>query len=165
MRIAAMVLLFTFATAAASAYAADPARQQEVAQRGGQVMPFALDATTHVFTKTAAGGVQQVLVKQAGDTRQRALIRAHLAEIAVRFAAGDYSAPERIHGAAMPGLAQLKAAPPGALRIAYSELDAGAQIAYTTADPALAGALHRWFDAQLSDHGHDAVAGQHKHQH
>jgi len=55
----------------------------------------------------------------------------------------------------MPGLAALSA---GASRIhvRYAQTPAGAQIAFTTADPALIAALHRWFAAQVSDHGHDA---------
>jgi hypothetical protein len=59
----------------------------------------------------------------------------------------------------MPGLAELRAAPLGRIAMTYRELPAGAEIVYTTADPALVTALHRWFAAQLTDHGHDAVAG------
>ena len=38
----------------------DAQRQAEVAGRGKDVMPFSLAATTHVFTKTAEGGIQPV---------------------------------------------------------------------------------------------------------
>ncbi|MGN6316421.1 aspartate carbamoyltransferase [Trinickia sp.] len=134
------------------------ARQKEVAQRGADVMPFSLAATTHVFTKTADGGIQQVVTKR-NDPKQAALIREHLAMIAQQFASGDFEGPEHIHGKTMPGLDALRAAKPGELSIAYRDLPNGGEIAYRTDQPGLVNALHQWFDAQLSDHGHDAMAG------
>jgi hypothetical protein len=64
----------------------------------------------------------------------------------------------------MPGLAELNAAPKGKLRIDFREVPAGAELSYSTSDPALVEALHQWFDAQLSDHGTAAMAG-HPHHH
>jgi hypothetical protein len=138
-------------------------RQAEVAERGKEVMPFSLAATTHIFTKTAQGGVQQVVVKRAGDAEQVTLTRQHLQEIRAQFLQGDYSGPSRIHGQDMPGLAELKAAAPGQIAIAYKDIAGGAELAYTTTHPALVAALHRWFDAQLADHGKDAMAGHRGH--
>jgi len=134
-------------------------RQAEVAQRGKEVMPFSLAATTHIFTKTAQGGVQQVVVKKAGDAEQVRLTRLHLQEIREQFLKGDYSGPTRIHGQDMPGLSELKAAGPGQVAITYKDIKDGAELGYTTANAELVTALHRWFDAQLSDHGQDAKAG------
>lgn len=133
-------------------------RQKEIAQRGADVMPFSLAATTHVFTKTADGGIQQVVTKR-NDPKQAALIREHLAMIAQQFAAGDFEGPEHIHGKTMPGLDALRAAKPGELSIAYRDLPNGGEITYRTVQPRLVAALHQWFDAQLSDHGHDAMEG------
>ena len=129
-----------------------------VEQHGAEVMPFSLAATTHIFTKTADGGVQQVVTKH-DDPKQAALIRGHLTGIARQFSAGDFGAPQQIHGNAMPGLAALRTAPRGALNIDYRDLPNGGEIVYRTNDPRLISALHEWFDAQLSDHGHDAMAG------
>jgi hypothetical protein len=143
---------------------APPARQAEVAARGAQVMPFELAATSHVFTKNRNGGLQQVLVRNPKDKEQLRLVHSHLREIAGRFQAGDFSAPARIHGDAMPGLAQLKQAKPGEVAVHYRELHNGAQIRYATSNPALVPVLHQWFDAQLSDHGADAREG-HAHHH
>ena len=39
----------------------------------------------------------------------------------------------------------------------YAALPNGAQISYETTDLRLIDALHRWFAAQLADHGHDAM--------
>ena len=145
--------------------AADRERQAEVARRGPDVMPFSLEATTHVFTKTADGGVQRVLAKSAADNQQVKLVRGHLREIRAQFLKGDFSGPAHIHGAEMPGLAQLKTTKPGQLTISYKDVAGGAELTYRTADIQLVSALHAWFDAQLSDHSADATAGHHGHRH
>ena len=145
-------------------YAADTTRQAEVARRGADVMPFDLQATTHTFTKTADGGTQRVAAKNSADSRQVELVRAHLHDIQARFLKGDFSGPVHIHGDAMPGLAQLKAADPGQMAVVYKDVKGGAELRYRTSDAKLVSALHAWFDAQLSDHGADAMAGPHHHQ-
>jgi hypothetical protein len=135
---------------------APPTRQEEVARRGAQVMPFDLEQTMHMFKPLADGGLQTVTVKDPTNNQQIALIQAHLKEEAGKFRQGDFSDPATIHGEDMPGLAALKA---GAqhIGIQYTPLSNGAQIRYTTTDPALIMALHEWFAAQLSDHGRHAV--------
>jgi hypothetical protein len=138
-------------------------RQAEVAARGAEVMPFDLQASGHVFTKSRNGGLQQVLVKNPKDAVQLRLVRSHLRDIAARFEQGDFSAPAQIHGEKMPGLAQLKQARPGEISIHYRELFNGAQIRYATSNPALVPVLHQWFDAQLDDHGADAMEGHEHH--
>jgi len=138
-------------------------RQHDVARRGADVMPFRLDATTHVFTKTRRGGVQKVVAKNPSDVAQVRLVRQHLRDIQRQFEHGDFSGPSHIHGEEMPGLAQLQAAPHGAITVAYQSVPAGAQLTYSSRDRKLVTALHRWFDAQLSDHGADAMAGHAHH--
>jgi hypothetical protein len=147
------------------AAAADAQRQAEVAKLGADVMPFSLKATTHIFTKSADGGTQRVVAKNAADAQQVKLVRMHLRDIQARFLTGDYSGPSHIHGAEMPGLADLQAAKPGQVSIDYKDVKAGAELTYRTADAKLVAALHQWFDAQLSDHGADAMAGHMHHDH
>lgn len=142
-----------------AARADDAARQADVARRGAAVMPFDLAATVHVFTKTAQGGVQQVLARDPADETQARQVRQHLQALRERFLAGDWSAPAAIHGQDMPGLAELRAAPAGAIAVTYREVPGGAELGYATDDLRLVDALHRWFDAQLADHGADAMAG------
>jgi hypothetical protein len=142
-----------------SSFAADETRQEVVAEHGAGVMPFDLKATTHIFTKIKMGGIQQVVVKNPADATQIALIRKHLKKIAAQFSRGDFSDPSRIHGTEMPGLAELNAAQPGEIKIQYRKLNMGAEIIYTAKNPKLVEALHKWFDAQLADHGKDAMAG------
>jgi hypothetical protein len=131
-------------------------RQAAVHRHGHAVMPFALDRTTHVFEMTTTGGIQDVVVKSPADSAQIPLIRRHLSREAERFRAGDFSDPRSLHGEAMPGLRELSAAGER-LEVEYRDLPAGGRIVYTSSDPDLITAIHRWFGAQLSDHGADAT--------
>lgn len=154
-----LLLLAGLGVAGSALAASPPSRQAEVAARGPQVMPFDLAATRHVFTATPTGGEQQVLVRQSGDRAQIALIRLHLSALREQFLAGDFSGPAQLHGPDMPGLASLRQAPRGRLSITYHDLPEGAVLRYSSHDPALVDALHRWFRAQLDDHGDDAMEG------
>ncbi|MEO6986654.1 MAG: aspartate carbamoyltransferase, partial [Paralcaligenes sp.] len=136
---------------ASVASTADSSRQAEVSARGAEVMPFDLNATTHLFTKTSNGGVQQVVARNPKNRTQIKLIREHLHDIADQFGKRNFSAPTHIHGTEMPGLAQLKKAKPGEISIHYKDLSNGGEVQYSTANVSLVSALHRWFDAQLSD--------------
>jgi hypothetical protein len=141
------------------AQAASPERLNEVTQRGMHVMPFDLKQTQHIFNKTETGGLQQVIVRNPPNTQQVELIRQHLSKIAQEFIRGDFSNPAKIHGQDMPGLAELHKAEPGQLHVGYKELENGAEITYSSKEPILIDAIHRWFDAQLADHGPDAIPG------
>jgi hypothetical protein len=134
------------------------ARQEQVAARGAEVMPFDLEATTHVFEKAETGGTQKVVADAPGDAGNVAAIRKHLREEADAFARGEFSDPASIHGEDMPGLAELEA---GAdrMEVRYEDLPDGGRVVFETDDPGLVAALHDWFDAQLHDHGDDAEEG------
>ena len=150
-----------------SAHAAEQASEQrldEVVQRGSHVMPFDLEQTTHVFSKTEKGGVQQVIVKDPANAEQIKLIREHLSKISSEFQQGDFSNPAKIHGDTMPGLEELRKAKPNQIDIVYKELPDGAEISYSTDVPVLINAIHQWFDAQLSDHARHAIPGHPHHQ-
>ena len=136
---------------------ADEQRLDEVAERGLHVMPFDLEKTTHIFSKTDTGGIQQVIAKDKSDTEQINLIRSHLSAITKEFKQGNFSNPEKIHGASMPGLAELRTAKTGQIKIEYKELPGGAEITYATHIEKLKLAIHQWFDSQLSDHARHAV--------
>jgi hypothetical protein len=120
-------------------------------------MPFALEKTLHQFTKTKTGGIQRVVVRDGVDQTQIPLIRQHLQEMAEKFSHGDFSGPEAIHDADMPGLAQLKATKAGSLHITYAEEPAGASLTYSSQQKQLVKAVHHWFAAQVHEHGHDAM--------
>lgn len=125
---------------------------------GAGVMPFDLNRSLHVFTPMPTGGIQTVLSLD-GDAGQVDLIRAHLRMEAAAFARGDYADPAAIHGTAMPGLATLGAGS-GRVRVTFEPMPQGALIRFGTTDPVLVEALHRWFEAQVHEHGGDAILRQ-----
>jgi hypothetical protein len=130
-------------------------RQEHVHHMGSGVMPFDLAKTTHIFRMTESGGVQRVIANDATAKDQIALIQQHLKHEAEAFQRGNYSDPATLHGADMPGLKELEA---GAkqVKVSYSALPAGAEITFKTSNRRLLTAIHRWFGAQLSEHGADA---------
>jgi hypothetical protein len=131
--------------------------QEHVHGMSHSVMSFDMAKTMHVFRMTESGGVQRVIVKDRSYAEQVLLIQQHLREEAGRFQHGDYSDPAKLHGVTMPGLKELQL---GAQRVkvSYSDLPDGAEITFETTDPHLLTAIHRWFGAQLSEHGADAKA-------
>lgn len=161
MRTLSIVLVVAaLATAAIAPARADTTpgsdRQDEVRRKGAQVMPFSLDQTLHTFDKTETGGIQRVRVRQDAPD-QVAMVRSHLRAIARSFSDRDFSAPAHIHGADMPGMAEMRAAKPEDLTVSYRDIDGGAEVTYAGRTPQIVDAVHRWFDAQLSDHGRDAT--------
>jgi hypothetical protein len=146
------IILF-FGTAVASA----ETKQEHVHHMSHDVMPFDLAKTTHIFHMTDSGGVERVIVKDASDKDQLALIQQHLKHEAEAFQRGDYSDPISLHGEAMPGLKELQTESE-LISVRYSALPNGAEITFETADLHLLTAIHRWFGAQLSEHGADAVS-------
>jgi len=93
-----------------------------------------------------------VVADNASDTEQIARIRSQLQDEAAKFQRGNFSDLAAIHGGAMPGLAELQQGY-AQISVVCAALPDGAQIRYTTSDPALVAALHAWFNAQLSGHG------------
>jgi hypothetical protein len=149
--------LITLGVLAATGMLTRASRQAMVHEQGSVVMPFDLNRTTHVFKTTEIGGIETVIAKDAAESEQIALIQQHLEHEVLRFREGDFGDPATIHGTGMPGLTELAA---GAANItfSYAALPNGAQISYATKDPRLVDALHRWFAAQLADHGRDAMS-------
>ena len=131
--------------------------QEHVHQHSHDVMPFEMSKVVHIFRMTETGGLQQVIAKDSGAADQVALIRQHLQHEAENFQRGDYSDPARLHGAGMPGLKELQAGA-SQIKVTYAPLPAGAEVRFETSDLHLLTALHRWFGAQLSEHGADARA-------
>lgn len=152
MRVLAYVLL-AFCAGAAGADTV----QEHVHQAAHGVMPFDMSKTLHVFAMTDHGGVQKVIVRNDGDAAQVALIQQHLQHEAEAFERGDFSDPGHLHGASMPGLADV-AANASRIQVSYEALPNGAQISFETTDLHTITAIHRWFGAQLSEHGADARA-------
>ncbi|MGA9334742.1 MAG: hypothetical protein WBV39_10740 [Rudaea sp.] len=132
-------------------------RQQHIHHMSHGVMPFDMAKTLHVFKMTERGGIERVVTRGAAANDQIALIRQHLQHEARKFQKGDYSDPARLHGADMPGLKELQKGASG-ITVSYAALPNGAEISFETRDLHLLTAIHRWFGAQLSEHGADAKA-------
>jgi hypothetical protein len=150
---ALLILLLPTATWASVAQTT----QQRIHRQAHRVMPFDMSRTLHIFRMTETGGVERIIARDPGDKTQIRLIRMHLAHEARKFQRGDYSDPARLHGADMPGLRGLHANAVR-IRVTYSKLPDGAQITFHTRDLKSLTAIHRWFGAQLSEHGADARA-------
>ena len=147
----AFLLLLHCATALAQT------TQEHVHEMAHGVMPFDMSKTVHIFKMTESGGVQRVVAKDPGAADQITLIQQHLQYEAESFQRGDYSDPSLLHGTDMPGLKELQI---GAshIKVSYASVPAGAEITFETTDLHLLTAIHRWFGAQLSEHGADARA-------
>lgn len=131
--------------------------QQQVHDKSHHVMPFDMSRTLHVFKMTVEGGIQKVEVRDPADAGQITLIRAHLAHEALEFSKGNFGDPAHLHGTGMPGLNELAAAPRD-LKVTYSDTPKGGQIDFKGDNIGIVTAIHRWFGAQLSEHGADAKA-------
>lgn len=136
---------------------AQTTRQEDIHQHAHDVMPFDMSKTVHIFKMTEHGGVQRVVTREAGARDEVGLIQQHLMHEAAQFQNGNYADPMTLHGTDMPGIKELQE---GASRItiSYTALPDGAEIAFETTDIHLVTAVHRWFGAQLSEHGADARA-------
>ncbi len=130
-------------------------QQERVHHMAHSVMNFDIAKTVHIFIMTESGGVQKVITRDPDAADQIPLIQQHLKHEAAKFQQGDYSDPSKLHGAGMPGLKDLQAGA-SLVHVSYADLPNGAEITFETTDLHLLTALHRWFGAQLSEHGADA---------
>jgi hypothetical protein len=129
--------------------------QEHVHNAAHGVMPFDMAKTLHVFVMNDQGGVQKVVVRENAGADQIEMIRKHLGHEAEAFSKGDFADPGHLHGDSMPGLADMKANA-DKIHVTYSPLANGAQITFQSTDVHTITAIHRWFGAQLSEHGADA---------
>ena len=152
-RLAAAAVLLAFCTLASGQTV-----QQQVHGHGHEVMPFDVSRTVHIFRMTEDGGTQKVVTRgDAGDPEQVRRIQHHLTMEASEFRKGNFADPAHLHGGSMPGLRELQAGAPR-MKITYRPLPNGAEIRFHAKDIQLVTAVHRWFGAQLSEHGADARA-------
>lgn len=147
----AVLVVFTFTSVLAQT------TQEHVHQMSHGVMPFNMSKTLHIFKMTESGGIMRVVARDSNETEQISLIQKHLQLEAKSFQRGDYSDPAMLHGEDMPGLKDLRSGA-SQIKVSYSTIPAGAEITFKTSDLHLLTAIHRWFGAQLSEHGVDAKA-------
>ncbi|GAB3480211.1 hypothetical protein [Azotobacter salinestris] len=143
--------------ALASTPSPPPGRQELIHQQGHRVMPFSLKRTLHIFRMTETGGSMQVVLRKSGSANELPDIQRHLLHMRARFSSGDFSVPASLHGPDMPGLKELEAGA-SRMKVTYAPLPNGGEIRFETGDIDMITAIHRWFGAQLSEHGADAQA-------
>jgi hypothetical protein len=151
-----MRIVVTLLALAATTAVADT-MQEHVHTMSSGVMPFDMSQTMHIFAMNDQGGVQKVIVRSGADPAQIGLVRQHLRHEAEAFAKGDFGDPGHLHGDSMPGLSDMKANTTR-IHVSFAPLPDGAQITFQATDLHAITAIHRWFGAQLSEHGADARA-------
>ena len=125
-------------------------------ERGKAAMGVDQYTSSHVFESLADGG-RIVLRRDVADSAGVAAIRAHMRDIAGRFAAGDFTLPGLVHAQEVPGTLVMAERRD---RISYTAdtLPQGGQVRITTADPASLEAIHAFLAFQRDAHhaaGHD----------
>ncbi|MGZ5052535.1 MAG: aspartate carbamoyltransferase [Methylobacter sp.] len=142
-------------------FATAQAQEQHAANKADarQSLPYSVDRALEGFTRTANGGIMQIVAKSSDDARQIKAMQQYLRQTAEEYGKGDFSSTERFHGTDMPGLVQMKAAKAGEIKYQYKPLSNGGQIVFSTEDPQLLNALHAWIDAQIKDHGSAGLSG------
>ncbi len=130
-------------------------RQHMIHSDSHMVMPFDMNMATHYFIKGDKGGTLMIKTKKTDDSSQTALIRNHLKKEEELFSNADFKDPQTLHGKDMPGLDVLSASK-GKFDVKYYEIPQGAELIFESRDTTVISAIHKWFDAQLKDHGKDA---------
>ena len=107
-------------------------------------------SSSHVFEPLPDGGRIELL-RDAADSAGTAAIRTHMADIAGRFAAGDFGLPGFVHAHRVPGTAVM-AARRSAITYAVESLPRGGALRLTSRDTVAVRAIHDFLAFQRQDH-------------
>ena len=120
--------------------------------QGAAVMGFDQDKTAHHFYLYEDGGAIDVVVKNAGDTKNLDAIRSHLPHIAQMFGQGNFDAPMLVHDTKnVPGIAEL-AHGKDKVTYKYVETSKGGRVDIVTTDKQALSALHQFLKYQIAEH-------------
>jgi hypothetical protein len=119
-------------------------------ERGAEAMGVDQYTSSHVFEDLADGG-RIVLQRDSVDAEGTATIRAHMSDIAGRFADGDFTIPGMVHDQEVPGTAVMSARRAMITYVADT-LPRGAQVRIITTDPEALKAVHAFLAFQRMDH-------------
>ncbi len=120
-------------------------------QRGAVAMGVDQYTSTHVFESLPDGG-RIVLQRDSLDAAGTATIRAHMTDIATRFAAGDFTIPGMVHAMAVVPGTEVMAARRAQIRYLMDTLPRGAQVRILTTDSLAVAAVHEFLAFQRMDH-------------
>ena len=119
-------------------------------QRGKQVMGVDQYTSLHRFDDLPDGG-RIVLTRPTADAAGVRTIRAHLAEIARAFEAGDFGHTMAVHQHELPGTAIMRERRT-AISYRVDTLPGGGAVRITTRDSMAVRAIHRFLAAQRGEH-------------
>jgi hypothetical protein len=126
--------------------------------RGAQVMGVDQYTSSHVFEPLADGG-RIVLQRDVADSIGVATIRAHMQDIAARFAEGDFTLPGLVHERMVPGT-RVMAERRNRILYVVDTLPLGGQVRIVTGDSVALAAVHEFLALQRQDHR--AAAHEHE---
>lgn len=129
--------------AANAAYAA-------LQERGADAMGVDQYTSSHIFESLPDGG-RIVLQRDRADVAGTAIIRAHMQDIATRFAGGDFTLPGFVHAQAVPGT-DIMAVRRDRITYTAGTLPRGGQVRITTTDSVAVAAVHDFLAFQRMDH-------------
>lgn len=119
-------------------------------ERGRRAMGVDQYTSTHKFDALPDGGRIE-LQRDVDDSAGVARIREHIREIALAFAAGDFSTPELVHLQKVPGT-RIMAAKRSVIAYEPRDLPRGAELRIRTRDPDALEAIHQFMAFQRSEH-------------
>jgi hypothetical protein len=126
-------------------------KDAELREHGGIAMGFEQDKATHHFTLTSKGGTIAVTANDPSDHVTRDHIQAHLQEIAVAFAKGDFEKPLMTHGEMPPGVAGMKRFK-SEIRYTFERTDTGGVVRIATSNGRGLKAVHEFLRYQIREH-------------
>jgi len=153
-----MVICFTIPACRAKPDKADDARASStdtgfsgVQARGQAVMGVDQFTSQHVFEDLPDGGQVVLERDDAGDSVGIATIRAHMRDIARRFASGDFALPGVVHDREVPGTDVMAAR---RTAILYTAVDRprGGELRIVSQDSVAIAAIHQFLAFQRMDH-------------
>jgi hypothetical protein len=132
----------------------------ELQERGASPEVMGVDqyTSTHVFEDLPDGGRIE-LQRDVDDPAGVEQIRAHLQDIAGRFAAGDFTIPGFVHDTALVPGTDVLTDRRDAIAYEFGELPRGGEVRIRTDDPEAVRAVHEFLAFQRRDHrseGHTA---------
>ena len=118
--------------------------------RGHEAMGVDQYTSQHRFEPLPDGGRIE-LQRDTTDRAGIATIRAHMRDIASRFAQGDFSIPGFVHAQEVPGTRVMAEKKTGITYEAH-DLPGGAEVRIRTTDPDAVAAVHEFLAFQRGDH-------------
>ena len=118
--------------------------------RGGAAMGVDQYTSAHVFESLPDGG-RIVLQRDVEDPAGVATIRAHMTDIAARFAGGDFRLPGFVHAQTVPGTA-IMAERRALIEYRADTIPRGGEVRIRTTDSSAVAAVHEFLAFQRQDH-------------